>query len=186
MGSRLKSKRGFTPLEKDISKINIGNHHINKFPLETLFKPFKGRNSLRGFTLLEVIIGIVVLGYAMIVVANLFGSITLSVRASEFGTLASNFARAKMEDLKNRDYDSLPEGVWTPDTWAVDTMQSLTQRGVLVFTRSIKVSYMQTVGGVLTTSATDEGLKKVEIKVSWEERARVREIIYTSLVSRSI
>lgn len=144
------------------------------------------RVSAGGFTLVEVIIGIVILGYAMIVVANLFGSITLSAKASEFETLASNFARAKMEDLKNRDYDSLPEGAWTPDVWTVDAQQTLTQQGVLVFTRNVKISYMQTVGGVLTTSATDEGLKKVDVQVTWDERGKVREIVFTSLVSRSI
>jgi hypothetical protein len=45
---------------------------------------------------------------------------------------------------------------------------------------------MKSVGGVLTISATDEGLKKVEIKVAWNERGRVQEIDYTSLVARGV
>ena len=139
-----------------------------------------------GFTLIEICLGILLLGYAMIVVAKLFGSVTMSAKASEFETLASNFARAKMEDLKNRDYDSLPEGVWTSDVWAVDVTQGLTQKGSLMFNRQVKVTYMQTVGGVLTASATDLGLKQVSVKVVWEERNAQRQIEYVSLVARGI
>ncbi|MDD5131810.1 MAG: type II secretion system protein [bacterium] len=139
-----------------------------------------------GFTLLEICIAIMILGYAMIIVARLFGSVTMSAKASEFETLASNFARAKMEDLINREYDSLPEGAWTPDVWTVDASQALAQKGILNFTREVKISYIKNVGGVLTISATDEGLKQVNIKVAWNERGKVREIDYTSLVARGV
>lgn len=139
-----------------------------------------------GFTLLEICIAIMILGYAMIIVARLFGSVTMSAKASEFETLASNFARAKMEDLINRDYDSLPEGAWIPDVWTVDVSQALANKGILSFTRQVKISYMKTVGGVLTLSATDEGLKRVEIKVAWNERGKLREVDYTSLVASGV
>jgi prepilin-type N-terminal cleavage/methylation domain-containing protein len=139
-----------------------------------------------GFTLLEICIAIMILGYAMIIVARLFSSVTMSAKASELETLASNFARAKMEDLINRDYDSLPEGAWTPDVWTVDVSQALANKGILSFTRQVKISYMKTVGGVLTLSATDEGLKRVEIKVAWNERGKVREVDYTSLVASGV
>lgn len=148
--------------------------------------PKNKMNKKAGFTLLEVCLGILILGYSMIIVARLFSSVTMSAKASEFETLASNFARAKMEDLKNRDYDSLPDGAWTPDVWAVDVSQALAQKGILNFTRQVKISFMKSVGGVLTISATDEGLKRVEIKVVWNERGRVREIDYTSLVARGV
>lgn len=139
-----------------------------------------------GFTLLEVCLGILILGYAMVIVARLFGSVTVSTKTSEFETLASNFARAKMEDLKNRDYDSLPDGTWTPDVWVVDVSQALAQKGILTFTRQVKVSYMKNVSGVLTISATDEGLKQAEVKVSWNERGKEREVVYTSLMARGV
>ncbi|MBI5554231.1 MAG: type II secretion system protein [Elusimicrobia bacterium] len=148
--------------------------------------PGKKLNKKAGFTLLEICLGILILGYAMIILARLFGSVTMSAKASEFETLASNFARAKMEDLKNRDYDSLPDGPWTPDVWAVDVSQALSQKGILMFTRQVKISYMKNVGGILTISATDEGLKKTEVKVSWNERGKVREVDYTSLVARGV
>jgi prepilin-type N-terminal cleavage/methylation domain-containing protein len=140
----------------------------------------------RGFTLIEVCMGIIILGYAMIIVAKLFGSVTISAKASEFETLASNFARAKMEDLKNRTYDTLPDGVWTSDVWAVDISQGLTKSGTLVFNRQVKVTYMQTVGGILTTAASDQGLKKIDVKVVWDERGKTREMEYTSLVARGL
>jgi Tfp pilus assembly protein PilV len=148
-----------------------------------MLKCFKNK---RGFTLIEICLGILLLGYSMIVVAKLFGSVTMSAKASEFETLASNFARAKMEDLKNRDYDSLPEGVWTSDVWAVDVTKGLTQKGSLMFNRQVKVTYMQTVGGVLTASAIDQGLKQVSVKVVWEERGAQRNMEYVSLVARGI
>jgi type II secretory pathway pseudopilin PulG len=148
--------------------------------------PKKKLNKKAGFTLLEVCLGILILGYAMIIVARLFGSVTMSAKASEFETLASNFARAKMEDLKNRDYDSLPDGAWTPDAWTVDVSQALAQKGILTFTRQVKISYMKSVGGVLTLSAADEGLKRVEIQVVWNERGKERHIGYTTLVARGV
>ncbi|MDD5260108.1 MAG: prepilin-type N-terminal cleavage/methylation domain-containing protein [bacterium] len=140
-----------------------------------------------GFTLLEISIAIIILGYAMLIIAKLFGGVTMSAKANEFGTLASNFARAKMEDLINRDYDSLPEGTWTPDVWAFDVSSALAQKGVLNFTRYIKVSWQkkQAPGSlILTTSESDQGLKKIEIKVIWNERGKQQELIYTSLVTR--
>lgn len=146
----------------------------------------KRHKNQQGFSLLEVILGIVILGYAMIIMAKLFGSVTISAKASEYETLASNFARAKMEDLKNRSYDTLVDGVWTSDAWSVDTQQSLTETGTLTFNRQVRVTYMKTVAGVLTTSDTDQGLKKISVKVVWPERGKNREIEYTSLVARGL
>ncbi len=157
--------------------------------MKRLKNPLKIRRQA-GFTLLEICVAIMILGYAMLIVAKLFGGVTMSAKANEFGTLASNFARAKMEDLINRDYDSLPEGVWTPDVWAFDVSAALAQKGVLTFTRSIKISWMQRqdpgnpANLALITSGTDQGLKKIEVKVIWNERGRQQEVVYTSMVAK--
>ncbi len=149
-------------------------------------KNLKKSKRQAGFTLLEICVAIMVLGYAMLIVARLFASVTMSSKTSEFGTLANNYARAKMEDIINREYDTLPVGSWTPDPWGLEVSQTLAQNGILIFTRQVTITYMQKVSGVLSPSASDLGLKRVEVKVSWNERGRVQEIILTSLVAKGV
>ena len=120
------------------------------------------------------------LAYVVLAVIGLFGYVTFSTIANEFSTLASSYAREKLEDIKNRPFENVPDGTWTTE------QSTLGQKGVLVFSRQVTVSYMDVSSGILITSATATDLKKIEIRVTWSERNETREVILTSLISRHL
>ncbi|MFH1783610.1 MAG: type II secretion system protein [bacterium] len=136
--------------------------------------------SQKGFTLIEILLATAILGYVILAVMGLFNYVTVSTKASEFSTLATNYARQKMEDIKNRDFDTIPEGTWTQE------QATLGQEGRLVFTRAVTVSYMEVSAGVLITSMIATDLKQVGVSVTWNESGENKEIVLTSLVSRHL
>ncbi len=146
------------------------------------------RKRENGFTLLETLIGLVILAYIIMGMLRFFILSTVSTKQSEFATLATNYAREKMEDLANRNFDLLPTGAWTPDVWVPgeQTQDALGQKQQLVFTREIKVNYMTTAGGVLVTSVPATDLKKIDVRVTWTEKGSSKEITISTLMARHL
>lgn len=106
----------------------------------------KRRDRPRGFTLIEITITIFLLVVALLGIMST--SVTV-MRANSFSktmTTATTLARAKMEVLKNTNYDSLAGGT--------DTVES-------VFTRTWTVTN--------NTPATD--MKTIEVNVTWTWQA---------------
>ncbi len=136
--------------------------------------------SQKGFTLIEILIAIAILGYVILAVIGLFQYTTLSTKASEFSTLATSYAREQMEDIKHRDFDSIPVSTWTAE------QSALGQKGNLIFTRQVTVTYMDVSSGVLITSVSATDLKRIEVRLTWTERGEAREVVLTSLVSRHL
>ncbi len=179
MRNCLKIDKGFTPLEKFAERLTGKNR---KDTNNVSISPYSVRKGsfLTGFTLIEVSIAIAILSYVVLAVIGLFGYVTFSTMASEFSTLANSYAREKMEDIKNRSFDNIPEGTWTIE------QSTLGQKGVLVFSRQVIVAYMDVSSGILIASATATDLKKIEVRVTWTERGETREVMLTSLISRHL
>lgn len=90
--------------------------------LESRFRP-TAVNSSAGFTLLEVIIALALLGIAITVVLQLFSSNMRSISASEDYVYASLRAEAKMREVL--DDDNLSEKSWsevTDDGYRMDVL----------------------------------------------------------------
>lgn len=136
--------------------------------------------SPQGLTLVEILIAIAILAYVILAVSGLFNYITLSTKAGEFSTLATSYAREKMEDIKNRAFDNVPDGTWTPE------QSALGQKDKILFTSQVTVTYMDVSSGVLIVSGSATDLKRIEVKVTWFERNQNREVALTSLISRRI
>jgi Tfp pilus assembly protein FimT len=134
--------------------------------------------SSKGLTLVEILLAIAILAYVILGLAGMFNYITRATRANEFATLATSYARERMEDIKNRSFDSIPQGTWTVD------QSALGQSGKMLFTRQVSVDYMDIMAGSLIVSGTPTDLKRVTVTVIWYERNGNKQVVLTSLISR--
>lgn len=81
--------------------------YINKYRTSVL-------NSCSGFTLLEILVAVSVLGIAVVVVFQLFSANLNAIAASEDYVSATIIANAKMREIL--DDDKLQEGQWSDTT----------------------------------------------------------------------
>jgi prepilin-type N-terminal cleavage/methylation domain-containing protein len=71
-------------------------------------KAFQG--SSRGFTMIEVLIAIAILGIISITFLGVLSTASLSVGLADERTVAESLARRQIEDVKNQIYSSAPAG----------------------------------------------------------------------------
>jgi len=69
-----------------------------------------GSNNERGFSLVEALVTIFIMGIVLLGIAQLIGVSVHLKRASEDVTSATALAEQKLEELKNVDYDTLAAG----------------------------------------------------------------------------
>ena len=118
----------------------------------------------RGLSYLEIVLALAVLAYIVLAFAQLFMSSAISVKETEFQTLANTYASDYMEDIKHMEYSTISTGTWTAQS------QALGQDGK-VFTRQTTVSELSS------------GLKQVRVQVNWTDVTGSRNIEITSLIA---
>src|SRR4051812_24117055 len=64
-------------------------------------------STARGFTLVEMMVGMVIISVAFVTLATVFTSISKSVLVNKTKTIATNLAQEKIESLKNLTYYKL-------------------------------------------------------------------------------
>jgi len=111
---------------------------------------------------IELIIGIVVLGYVSLAFVQLLMKVTVSAKGSGLKTLANTWATDRMEEVKSLDYD---DSVLDPNypAWTTDSTKELAQGKS--FTRKIRISEL-----------TADYLKSIEVSVNWTENNQNKEI----------
>ncbi len=112
----------------------------------------------RGFTLVEVVLAIAIIGYISLGLGLFYLRLAMSVKAAEFRTLAQNIAQDKMERIKTDGFG------FDPATY--NGTETLSGK---VFTVSVS-----------TTATGSATLKEVNVLVSWQERNRTREVQLTT------
>ena len=117
-----------------------------------------------GFTLIEVVVAMAVLGVALTLAISLFGGSlrTAAIVSSYSGAVA--VAREKMDEVLCR-----------PDTDFEDSEEGA--EGDLLWTRTIEPFYKE--------GEEVEGLMAVAVSVSWPEAGRTREVRFESLLYKS-
>ena len=122
----------------------------------------------KGFTYIEMILSLAIIGYIALAFGQLFIRNAISVKTSEFQTLAYTFAADRMEQIKQLFYSEIGDP-WYPDDWESVT-DTLGQAGK-EFTRVVVVSDLSTT-------------KRVDITVSWIERSETHSVAISSLVAK--
>lgn len=128
----------------------------------------------RGFSILEVLVSLAVLGIAIVFLGSTlpFGiTATQKITAS---TQAVFLAQAKIEELASLPYDELI--VDEVDEQSLENINSDFEK----FSRETKIDYLDQ---DLNTVEEDGGLKKVEVIVSWRDpiKKTIAQTILTSL-----
>lgn len=110
----------------------------------------------KGFTLLEAIIAILILTVGLVAILQVFPigfGMEISNRRETLGTM---LGQEKIEEINSKSYRDI-EVI----TQIEDPLPSPFEK----FSRETKVNY---VDANLQTTTTDTGLKKIEVKVSWD------------------
>lgn len=125
------------------------------------------RNCSKGFTYIELVLGLAIIAFVVLAFSQLFFRSSLSVKGMEFQTLAYNFAADKMEELRNKDFADIVDE--SPEDDA--NTQSLGQAGK-IFQRRVTVT---------PTGSSD--LIQVDVVATWIEEGGNRQVQITSLVA---
>ena len=116
------------------------------------------RNSSKGFTLFEVLIGIVILSVALLGTASLTGSIISYNQLADQVTRATTLAQDKIEEFKNTDYSSITGSSETLSiysiTWVVED----------------------------DTPATD--MKTISVTVGWNWKGAGRDVVLRTIIGQ--
>ena len=117
----------------------------------------------RGFSLIEALVATALLGLGLMAVVSAFPFAMRANKGSEFSSLASAYARTKLEELLTTSYDELVAGTIEPRTRLAgspsDPLYALERESAVTL-----------VDSNLNNSAADVGLKKLTVTVYWPNR----------------
>jgi type IV pilus modification protein PilV len=126
-----------------------------------------------GFTLLEVIVAMLLLGIALL---GLMALQIRSVRSNSFSncmTVASCFARNQIETLRSQsadDWDSLSDGTFTDTVTDIDKDSGAAR---MVFTRQWKIE-----------TDPDDRMRDVSVTVSWRQDGHPHQIDVSTRIAK--
>lgn len=121
-------------------------------------------NRRSGFTVVEVIITIVFLGFVVIGITQVYLSIERIQQKTAWLQIASHAAQAEIEALRNNNYNSLTAGQ------------------TIVFTDQLPNNLPSPRSAKVVVSEPQSGLKKVDVTVSYSDHGAVQNVKATSLI----
>lgn len=121
--------------------------------------------SRTGFTLVEVAVGCVVFGILILALTNTFIAIGVIQRESAHYSLAQRVAEQKIEGLRNHHYNNL---ALSPPP--------------LDFSGELPDELASPRTATVTISEPSEGIKRLEVLLSWRESGRNRTIQLSALI----
>lgn len=124
----------------------------------------KRHDSLNGFTLVELIITVVVLGIAITGIAGLYYSSQYTQISSQYKDTATRNAQREIEVLRNNTYNQLTAG---------DNID---------FTSSLEGNLPSDKKGTVVVSEPNDGLKRVDVTVSYTNAGQAQKVTLSSLI----
>jgi len=115
----------------------------------------------RGFTLIEAVLIMVVIGATFFAFGYLFGNLSQEALQTDLTIVAAKLSREKMEEWVGLKADGGALGYQSVVTQAPQTIVV----GNWSFARAINVSYVNSAD--LSPSAVNTGYKKVDVTTSW-------------------
>lgn len=124
----------------------------------------KKNTSQEGFTLVELLITIAVIGIASVGIASLFYNVQYTQRQSRYVDAATRAAQREVEVLRNNSYNNLQAG------------QTIT------FTDQLPESLPGNKSGTVNVSEPTAGLKRVDVTVSYTDNGHQQQVKLSSLI----
>ncbi|MDA3792497.1 MAG: hypothetical protein PF545_02425 [Elusimicrobia bacterium] len=117
----------------------------------------------RGVTYLEIILAVAIITYVVMGFAQMFIKNNIALNQSKMQTMAANWASDEMENIKSYYYTDVTTSAFLSATKVLGTSKE--------FTRVVNISELE------------EGLKEIEIKVSWTELGKAQELRIVSYIA---
>jgi prepilin-type N-terminal cleavage/methylation domain-containing protein len=117
-----------------------------------------------GFTIVELLVTIAIIGIASIGIASLFYSIQVTQQQSRYVDAATRAAQREIEVLRNNSYNNLQDGQ------------------VINFTSDLPDSLPANKSGIVNVSEPSNGLKRVDVTVSYSNSGRTHSVKLSSLI----
>jgi prepilin-type N-terminal cleavage/methylation domain-containing protein len=136
----------------------------------------KAQSVERGFTLIELVVAVAFMGIIIVAVSDLFiGLRQINTTANNYQT-AVEAAQQQMETYRNTPYSNIAKGTTDITTAALGSYTNLRSPRSATTT----VSYINTDG---TPSASDLGLKNVEVAISYTDRTGVKNVRFSTWIA---
>lgn len=117
-----------------------------------------------GFTIVELLSTIVVIGIVAIGISGLFYSLQYTQRQATYTDAATRAAQRQIEVLRNNSYNSLSPGE------------------TITFTSDLPDTLPGNKAGTVVVSEPAAGLRRVDVTVTYTEGSRQREVSLSSLI----
>lgn len=127
-------------------------------------------NSQTGISLLEVVISLTMIGFILLIILNI-PQATRLIGASKHESLAKDIVVQQIERLRSQAYDNLPLGTVTISDPRLSTLPQSSS--------SVIVSNCPNI-----TCPNGEQTKMVEVKVSWQEESKVKNVDVYTFISK--
>ena len=131
-----------------------------------------------GFSLIEVMGATAVLAVGMVAVVSIFPLALRANKSAEQASLASAYARAKMEEILISPYDEIVTGTVEPRA----KVSADPNDAAYILERETVAGYIDS---DLNTTVSDTGLKKITVTVYWLSRfGSAKTLILNSIISQ--
>ena len=117
-----------------------------------------------GFTLIELLVTIAIIGIASLGIASLFYNIQFTQQQSRYVDAATRAAQREIEVLRNNSYNNLQDGQ------------------VIDFSSDLPDSLPAGKSGIVNVSEPSQGLKRVDVTVSYTTAGRSHNVKLSSLI----
>jgi len=136
---------------------------INKILSKTIKSPLslrgaKQRSNLSGFSLIELMVAAAILAFIVFGIFQAYSTSFMGMADARDRTVATNYAREAMEDIKNMDFEEM----------------TTTTKSVIDANRKYRVD--------VNVSIESENLKEISTVVSWKDRNGITKTIDTSML----
>ncbi len=135
--------------------------------MKKLLLPFSSQS---GISLLEVLVSLMMLGFILFIVVNL-PQATRLIGSSRHESIAKDIVVQQVERLRSQSYDNLALGSSTISDNRLSTLPAASS--------SIVISNCPN-----TICTNGEQTKMVEVKVSWQEESKVKQVDVITLISK--
>ena len=138
---------------------------------------FVSTNIKRGFSIIEVLVAVAVLSIGLITIIGLFPFSIQANKGAERQSLASSYARAKLEQMLITAYDEI-------NTGTVEVKAALSNDPNNSAYGMQRQTVVTLVDGNLANSGTDVGLKKIVATVYWSNKGVEQSLTLSSILAQ--
>lgn len=117
-----------------------------------------------GFTLVELIVAIAVMGLVVVGLTNLYISIETTQRKSQRLEVATRAGERQIESLRNSQYNNLTPGV------------------DINFTNDLPADLPAPRSGVVVVTEPEDGLRRVDVTITYKDGVGTRTVKQSSLI----